>query len=218
MAEQEFQNEVISIADKNGWLWFHHPYECGKVRRGWPDLVLVHPRRKLLLFRELKRESGPIRCEQSEFLYALQAIGADAKVWRPNDWNEIVEVLEDESDDAQEAQEVREAFGKAYNEALYDIYDEKGIFKVASEQSMQSSQRRPQRPRPHEEAFHAEEAIKQEAFNNAYKAVKAKEVFNKAFQDYEIKKEVREANNAYKAFNKAYEAFNKAEVYKASQN
>ena len=205
MTEQEFQNEVTSIADKNGWLWFHHPYEDGPVRPGWPDLVLVHPRRKLLLFRELKRESGPIKCEQSEFLYALQAVGADAKVWRPNDWNEIVEVLEDGSDDAQEAQEVQEAFEKAYNEALYDVYNEKGIFKVA------------RIPRPHEGAFYAEEAIKQKAFNNAYKAIKAKEVFNKAFQDYELKKEVREANKAYEAFNKAYEAFNKAEDYKAAK-
>ncbi len=96
--------------------------------------------------------------------------------------------IEDDSYDTQEAQEVQEAFEKAYNEALYDIYDKKGIFKVASEQNIQSSQRRPQKPRPIEEAFNAEEAIKQEAFNKAYKAVKVKEVFNKAFQDYELKK------------------------------
>ena len=71
MTEQEFQSEVTSVAYKNGWMYFYHPYECGKVCRGWPDLVLVHPRRKLLLFRELKSEVGPLKQEQKEFLEAV---------------------------------------------------------------------------------------------------------------------------------------------------
>lgn len=131
MTEQEFQNEVTSIANKNGWLWFHHRYEDGPVRPGWPDLVLVYPRRKLLLFRELKGERGKLKPEQSAFLDALRAVGADAKVWRPKDRDEIVRVLEDESGDIQEAQEARQtqqAFKEAYKKARKS-YEEEGIFK-----------------------------------------------------------------------------------------
>ena len=209
MAEQEFQNEVISIADKNGWLWFHHPYECGEVRPGWPDLVLVHPRRKLLLFRELKWERRKLEPAQSTFLHALQAVGADAKVWRPKDRDEIVKVLEDESDDdAQEDQEARQVFNKAYKEAR-KIYEVNGIFKETDEANID-----PRDPRNIEER-----RVREEVFDKAYKAAEAKKAFDKAFQDYdyEFKKEVREANKAYEAFNKAYEAFNKVEVYKAAK-
>ena len=204
MTEQEFQNEVTSIADKNGWLWFHHPYEDGPVRSGWPDLVLVHPRRKLLLFRELKREKGPLTREQSEFLYALQAVGADAKTWKPNNWDEIVKVLENDSDDTQETQEVQEIFNNAYREAR-EVYEENKNFKGTEDAYT------------YKDPYAIEADIGRKAFNKADKAAKVREVFNKAFQDYEIKKEVREANKAYEAFNKAYEAFNKAEDYKAAK-
>lgn len=208
MGEQEFQNEVTDLADKNGWLWFHHPYECGEVvRRGWPDLILVHPRRKLLLFRELKWERRKLEPAQSTFLHALQAVGADAKVWRPKDRDEIVKVLEDESDDdAQEDQEARQVFNKAYKEAR-NIYEVNGIFKETNEANIDLRD-----PRNIEER-----QVREEAFDKAYKAAEAKKAFDKAFQDYEFKEEVREAEKAYEAFSKAYEAFNKAEGYKAAK-
>ena len=204
MTEQEFQNEVTSIADQNGWLWFHHPYEDGLVRSGWPDLVLVHPRRKLLLFRELKRERGPLTHEQSEFLYALQAVGADAKIWKPKDWDEIVKVLEDDSDYTQETQEAQEIFNNAYKESR-EIYEERKRFKEIEDAYK------------YRDPYEIEADIGRQAFNKADKAAKVTEAFNKAFQDYEVEKEVREANKAYEAFNKAYEAFNKAEIYKAAK-
>ena len=186
MTEQGFQNEVTSIADKNGWLWFHHPYEDGPVRSGWPDLVLVHPRRKLLLFRELKRERGPLTREQSEFLYALQAVGADAKIWKPNDWDEIVKVLEDDSDYTQETQEAQETFKNAYKEAR-EVYEENKSPKETEDVYR------------YRDPYDIEADIVRQAFNKAHNAAKVKEAFNKAFQDYEVKKEVREANKAYEA-------------------
>jgi len=231
MREQDFQDEVTSIADKNGWLWFHRPYGAGQTRRGWPDLVLVHPRRKLLLFRELKINHGVLKKEQSEFLDALRAIGADAKVWRPKDLNEILKVLRGRQkthlgrveprpvlpaqdrhpvlrhrariqgeradiqrtthrlfrrllkDEAAGTQEAQEIFKDAYKKARA-VYTEKDIFKATGNGSH----------------YGYEQEIKQEALNEAYKAAKAYEAFNKAFQDYEKEKEVREAEGAYKAF------------------
>jgi len=54
---------------------------------GFPDLVLVGGR---VLYRELKSMRGRTSDAQSAWLASLRAAGADACVWRPSDWDEIV--------------------------------------------------------------------------------------------------------------------------------
>ena len=55
--EKDFQQRVTDLADAHGWDWQHcrRPQED---RPGFPDLVLWHPGRGLVLFRELKRDGG----------------------------------------------------------------------------------------------------------------------------------------------------------------
>ena len=87
MREKEFLGIVIRTALKHGWKFYHAPYIKGIPRiKGFPDLVLVRDR---VLFRELKTVEGELKQEQEEWIRRLQNAGSDAKVWRPNNMNEI---------------------------------------------------------------------------------------------------------------------------------
>ncbi|MCR6706570.1 MAG: VRR-NUC domain-containing protein [Cellulomonas sp.] len=85
MTESALQAQILTAARTTGWLAYH-THDSRRSRPGFPDLVLVHDRRGLVLFRELKTERGRVRPEQREWLSALAAAGADAGVWRPSDW------------------------------------------------------------------------------------------------------------------------------------
>jgi len=99
MLERDFQNAVVELARLGGWL-VHHTRTVQIAGGGWsspcldkgfPDLTLV--KRERLLFAELKTETGRLTLEQIRWLEALRDTGADARVWRPSQWNEIVETL-----------------------------------------------------------------------------------------------------------------------------
>ena len=91
--ERQFQAAIIELAKWNGWKVFH-PLPAQNARGGWrtaqagdigfPDLVLVHPRRGVI-FAELKTAIGKLSDEQNDWLEALYAAGAEAYVWRPRD-------------------------------------------------------------------------------------------------------------------------------------
>lgn len=93
MSEADLQGAVLEAAAYHGWL-IHHDRPA-RTTRGWataitghagfPDLVLAHPRHGLLL-RELKTERGLLTAQQSAWLEALSAGGANTAVWRPTDW------------------------------------------------------------------------------------------------------------------------------------
>lgn len=94
---------VLSLARKCGWkvVHFHDSRRSiGRGRmvgdsdaKGWPDLVLMHPGRGVILFRELKSEKGRPTPEQRDIIDSLRACGMDACVWRPTDENQIIETL-----------------------------------------------------------------------------------------------------------------------------
>jgi hypothetical protein len=71
-------------------LFFHDGFSR-RSEAGFPDLVLVRDGR--LLFRELKTATGTLSEAQRRWIAALELAGADVRVWRPGDWDEIEATL-----------------------------------------------------------------------------------------------------------------------------
>lgn len=64
-------------------LLHYHTARSDRSEPGFPDSVIVGPRG--VLFRELKSDTGRPSAEQTTWLRQLQAAGADADVWTPQD-------------------------------------------------------------------------------------------------------------------------------------
>ena len=102
ISEADFQDQIIELAHLCDWTVAHfRPAQKrdGTWRTavqadgtGFPDLVLVRPPR--LLFAEVKSEKGTVTSEQLMWLTVLaECWSGEAYLWRPSDWDEIVEVL-----------------------------------------------------------------------------------------------------------------------------
>lgn len=85
-SEKELQEQVLAAAKALGWTLRYHTHNSRRSEPGFPDLVLGHPERGLLLFRELKTEKGRTTKEQDRWIIGLGLTGNDAGVWRPRDW------------------------------------------------------------------------------------------------------------------------------------
>lgn len=88
MSEKEFQEQVIACARWNAWLVFH-PWDSRRSASGYPDLTLVHPGRRQIIFCELKRHDGVLTIAQQAWRNAIVAAGGDHRIWRPQDWDAI---------------------------------------------------------------------------------------------------------------------------------
>lgn len=101
ISEKEFQNQVIELAHICRWRVAHfRPAQTRSGRwvtpvqadgAGFPDLFLVRGHRALAL--ELKSEKGKASQLQQDWLAALGHAGVEAHIYRPSDWDLIVEVL-----------------------------------------------------------------------------------------------------------------------------
>ena len=91
LSERDFQRQVVELAELQGWR-VYHTYDSRRSNPGFPDLALVRPPR--VIFAELKRERGRVTAAQREWAQALRAcLGVEYYLWRPSDWDEIVEVI-----------------------------------------------------------------------------------------------------------------------------
>lgn len=90
LSEKRFLAQVVGLAMLRGWRHYHTHRSEGSAA-GFPDLVLV--RRPRVVWAELKRDSGRLTRAQQDWLSDLAACGQEWYVWRPADWEEIVEVL-----------------------------------------------------------------------------------------------------------------------------
>ncbi|MCJ7829360.1 MAG: VRR-NUC domain-containing protein [Dehalococcoidia bacterium] len=99
MTEEDFLKQVIDLAKLTGWRVAH--FRPAQTARGWrtpvqgdgagfPDLVLVRER---VVYAELKSEKGKVSDAQWAWKDALQMAGKEIYVWRPSDWDSIVEIL-----------------------------------------------------------------------------------------------------------------------------
>ena len=91
MPEAEFQAAVITAAQERGWLAYH-THDSRRSPAGFPDLCLVHPKRGII-FAELKTAKGKVKGSQKKWLNAIEDAGGAAHLWRPADWERILEIL-----------------------------------------------------------------------------------------------------------------------------
>lgn len=101
ITEKEFLRTITELATLTGWQYYHPlpaasrlgkwaTWQMGSV--GFPDLTLVRGER--LIFAELKVRSNKLTEEQKTWLEKLKAAKqVETHVWRPSDWNDIVEIL-----------------------------------------------------------------------------------------------------------------------------
>lgn len=90
ITEKAFQAQVVALAAALGYRCYH-PWLSIRSERGWPDLALFRPGRFLLA--ELKSDKGKLTDRQEAMIADLRAAGVECHVWRPSDWDTLVEVL-----------------------------------------------------------------------------------------------------------------------------
>lgn len=93
MREEAFRQQVRGIARSFGWMMYH-TYDSRRSDPGFPDEVMVHPKRLRVLFVEFKNETGKLTQPQWEWLNALVLSGQEAAVWRPQQMDKIAKVLD----------------------------------------------------------------------------------------------------------------------------
>jgi hypothetical protein len=103
--EQQCQRTVVDAARLGGWMLYHNrPAQTRSGRwatvlqghQGFPDLVLVHPTRRLVWFVELKRRPNTLAPAQLAWADTLTAAGADYRVvWVPDDLDDFCQLLAD---------------------------------------------------------------------------------------------------------------------------
>jgi hypothetical protein len=114
VTEAALQLRIVETAAWLGWHSAHWralqnrrgiwqvPVEGG-LGKGWPDLTLLHPDRRRIIFAELKRQEKPLEPDQERVLGMLrQLVGprevggivvptVEVYVWRPSDIRDPIE-------------------------------------------------------------------------------------------------------------------------------
>src|SRR4051812_42146788 len=90
-SESSFQDQVVVLAKLFRWRDYH-TFDSRRSNPGFPDLVLVRDTR--LVFAELKSERGKVRACQQDWLAELAFVPCvETYLWRPSDWDSIVNTL-----------------------------------------------------------------------------------------------------------------------------
>lgn len=90
ISEKDFQQLILDLATVFGWLCYH-TYDSRRSAAGFPDLVLCRPPQ--VIYVELKATRGVLSWEQRAWGELLTACRCDWRVWRPSDWQQIVDTL-----------------------------------------------------------------------------------------------------------------------------
>jgi hypothetical protein len=92
VTEKSFLSAVIDLCKVYGYEYYH-TWKSIHSPKGFPDLVMVNPSKKKLVIAELKTDNGKITKFQEDWIQWLKDCGVEAQVWRPKDWDKIVEIL-----------------------------------------------------------------------------------------------------------------------------
>ena len=90
--ERQFQQQIIQLAKYLGWL-VYHTYDSRRSEAGFPDLVLVHRKKKKTLFAELKVGDNQPTKDQVLWLLTLDQAGQWSELWHPDQWHRIEHIL-----------------------------------------------------------------------------------------------------------------------------
>lgn len=103
--EADYQRTIVAAAQLAGWLVHaERPAQTShgrwltnvQGRPGFPDLTLVHPARKLMLFVELKRKPNKPTDDQLAWLDGLRRCGVQsALLWVPDQLDAFLRFLTD---------------------------------------------------------------------------------------------------------------------------
>lgn len=84
MTESELQYAILDLAKRLGLLAMHIRDSRRNLATGFPDLVLAGPGG--VVFAELKNDKHQPTDMQMRWLGTLEAGGAEAYLWRPEQW------------------------------------------------------------------------------------------------------------------------------------
>jgi hypothetical protein len=104
LSEDEFRGQVNDVAGIYGWSWmFVKPLRAaggiwktptfGPLGKGWPDTTYIRDRDGRTVYVEFKRETGELSPDQVRVIEYLGRAGCEVYVWRPSDFDRIVEAL-----------------------------------------------------------------------------------------------------------------------------
>jgi len=138
MSETTFLTQTLRESAQLGWLC-HHIFEQGKrikcpnchqdiggktyarrTDKGFPDLMLVHPKSGRTLWAELKSEKGKVSANQKVWLNALALQNEEVYLWYPHDTDVIVDTLNVDFTPYHLAREA--TLWKNYNLAVWSKY------------------------------------------------------------------------------------------------
>lgn len=103
LSERDMLRTVIDAARLKGWLVAH--FRPALTQRGtwitavqgdgkgFPDLVLAHPKRGKILYVELKSERGKLSVEQTRWLDVLSRAGGETRVIYPHNLGDFLHEL-----------------------------------------------------------------------------------------------------------------------------
>lgn len=93
MLEKDWQRQVRDLAETLGYRRAYHTFDSRRSDTGFPDLVLVSPRRHRIVYLELKREKTQPTARQREWIRDLHTAGAEVYLARPRHLDALATVL-----------------------------------------------------------------------------------------------------------------------------
>ena len=91
--EKDWQRTVRDLAATLGYRRAYHTFDSRRSDTGFPDLVLVSPERRRIVYLELKREKGKLSDPQAQWIRDLHRAGAEVYVARPRHLQSLATVL-----------------------------------------------------------------------------------------------------------------------------
>ena len=91
--EADLREQIRTLCKLYGWLMYF-TWNSRNSPSGFPDLVLVNPQQKRVVFAELKGKGKMPTPAQQDWLDCLKACGQEVEVWRPDDINRITWLLQ----------------------------------------------------------------------------------------------------------------------------